>query len=175
MTAEQLFARAGEGRSELIWGEMVKHMPVGRIHARLVTRLLGWIAAFVEKFNLGDVGPEWGVTLARNPDLVYAPDITFVSAPRLVAENAGFFEGGPDLAVEVLSPDERPGDIREKVKNYLEHGTQMVWVVDPRTATVTIHRAGTTPRSYSAQQEVSGEEILPGFSFRVDDLFASII
>ena len=55
----------------------------------------------------------------------------------------GFFPGAPDLAVEVLSPDDRAGEVLEKVRDWLAAGTRSVWVVDPRTRTVTVHRGPT--------------------------------
>ena len=172
MTAEQLLEIAGRGRSELVRGELVKMCAVGRPHSRIVLRLGRWMGAFVEERRLGEVGTEGGFTLSRDPDTVRAPDIHFVSAARLgPPDEQGFFEGAPDLVVEVLSPEDRASEVQEKVREYLAAGARLVLVVDPRNETVTAHHPSGAAQVYSGQQEVSGEDVLPGFSFRPADLF----
>ena len=84
----------------------------------------------------------------------------------------GFVPRPPDLAVEVLSPDDRPGYVREKVAEWLEAGTLVVWVVDPRTRTVTIHEAGERAVVFGESEVLSGDDLLPGFELPVRDVFA---
>lgn len=171
-TAEQLLARAGNGRAELVRGELVELMPVGLLHSMLVGRLLAWLIFFLDKHKLGTAGTELGVVLARNPDLVLAPDVYFLSRGRISHPiSTRFFEGAPDLAIEVLSPDDRAGKTQEKIREYLQAGTRQVWIVDPDTATVTVHLPGGASQSYSGESEVPGGDVLPGFSFRPSDLF----
>jgi Uma2 family endonuclease len=172
MTAEQLLLRAGDGRAELVRGELVELMPVGLLHFRLVGRLLSWLVVLIDTHKLGMAGTELGVVLARNPDVVRAPDICFLSKGRVPhPTSTRFFEGAPDLAIEVLSPDDRPGKTAEKIREYLEAGTRQVWIVDPDAATVTVHLPGGVSHTYSGDLEVSGGDILPGFLFRPADLF----
>ena len=172
MTAEQLLARAGNGRAELVYGELVELMPVGFLHSKLVVRILLWISAFLETHPLGTVGTELGMVLARDPDLVYAPDVCFIAKAREpAADSRRFFEGAPDLAIEVLSPDDRPGRRNAKIQAYLAAGTRLVWVVDPDNSTVTVHRPSAPAQVYSGQDEVTGEDVLAGFSFQVERLF----
>ncbi len=172
MTAEQLLSHAGKGRTELVRGELVEMSPVGRKHSRLVVRLLSWMTPFVADRNLGEVGTEGGFILRRNPDTVRAPDVHFVLSSRLAAAaEDGFLEGAPDLAVEVLSPDDRAGDVQEKIREYLGAGAGLVFVVDPATQTVSVHHPSGDAHTYSGQDQVSSEDVLPGFSFRPADLF----
>jgi len=172
VTAEQLLARAGDGRAELVRGELVELPPVGLLHALLVGRLLMWLSLFLDKHKLGLAGTELGVVLARDPDHVVAPDIFFLSSARVFQPTSRrFFEGAPDLAVEVLSPDDRAGKTQEKIRDYLRAGTRQVWIVDPDTATVTVHLPGGASQSYAGESEVSGGDVLPGFSFRPSDWF----
>ena len=104
MTAEQLLGIAGSRRCELVRGELVEMSPVGKTHSWIVALLLSWMVSFVREHKLGRVGTELGFILARNPDVVRAPDICFVSAQRWKGTDPhGFFEGAPDLAVEVVS------------------------------------------------------------------------
>ena len=75
---------------------------------------------------------EAGYVLARNPDTVRGPDLSFIARERLVGfDDSRFFEGAPDLAVEILSPSNRPGEVRAKAPEYLAAGARLVWVVDP--------------------------------------------
>ncbi len=171
-TAEQLLERAGNGRAELVHGELVESMPVGLLHALLVGRLLLWLGSFLEKRRLGIVGTELGVVLARDPDHVLAPDVFFLSRARAPHPTSSrFFDGAPDLAIEVLSPDDRAGRTQEKIRDYLAAGARQVWIVDPDTATVTVHLPGGASQSYAGNSEVSGGDVLPGLSFLPQDLF----
>jgi Uma2 family endonuclease len=172
MTAEQLLERSGNGRAELVRGELVELMPVKILHGKLVARLLAWLVVFLESHPLGSAMTEVGVVLARNPDLVYAPDILFLSREReRAADSEKFFEGAPDLAVEVLSPDDRAGKIQEKIRDYLAYGARLVWIVDPESRTVTAYHPSGEAHLYSGQDTVTGEDVLPGFSFTPARLF----
>jgi Uma2 family endonuclease len=172
MTAEQLLARAGEGRAELVYGELVELLPRGFLDSTLVGRLLYRIMVFLETHPLGTAGTELGMVLARDPDLVYTPDVFFIAKDREpAATSRRFFEGAPDLAIEVLSPDDRPGKRNAKIRAYSAGGTRLVWVVDPDDCTVTVHRPSAPAQVYSGRDEVTGEDVLPGFSFRVERLF----
>ena len=99
--------------------------------------------------------------------------MAFVSKDRLKALGftPGFFPGAPDLAVEILSPSERAATIGAKVADYLTAGTRLVWVVDPDARRVSVHRSPLSVRVVSRDEELSGEEVLPGFSVKVSDLF----
>ena len=167
MTAEQLLDISSEGRSELVRGELVKMSPVGRVHGRLVVRLLSWLGSFVAEREAGEVFTEVGFILSRDPDTVRAPDVSFMSTARLGApDDDGFYEGAPDLAIEVLSPDDRPGKVQEKIREYLAAGTRQVWIVDADDRTITVYLPSGASRSYSGMEEVSGSDLLRGFSFR---------
>jgi len=147
-------------------------MPVGKVHVFLVTRLLLWLGNFLEKSRLGFAGPELGVVLSRDPDTVLGPDIAFIAKSRMTDPSSPkYFEGAPDLAVEVLSPRDLASEVQEKTHQYLKAGTRQVWIVDPKTETVTVHLPGGSSQSYSADSVVDGGDVLPGFSFRPADLF----
>jgi Uma2 family endonuclease len=172
MTVEQLLTLAGDGRSELVRGEFVKLPPRGVLQAFVLSRLLSRLAPFLEQPKIGRIGISLGVVLSRDPDTVRAPDISFLSKARLShPPSTKFFEGAPDLAIEVLSPDDRSSKTQEKVREYLAAGARQVWIVDPQTETVTVHLPGGASQSYAGDSEVSGGDVLPGFSFRPADLF----
>ena len=113
---------------------------------------------------------ETGFVLAREPDTVRAPDVAFLRPGRAVGD--AYIDGAPDLAVEVVSPGDRPGYVRERVAEWLEAGTEVVWVVDPRTQTVAVHVAVQPTRVLGAMDTLRGDPVLPGFELPLARLFA---
>jgi Uma2 family endonuclease len=148
--------------------------PAGFEHGRIVGRISGRLASFVERHNLGVItGAETGFQIEHDPDTVRAPDVAFVRADRVpAAPLPGFFQGAPDLAVEVLSPGDRASDLLAKVEDWLRAGCQAVWVVDPSRQTVSVYRAGESITVYRAPDTLRGGKILPRFSMRLSGLFA---
>jgi Uma2 family endonuclease len=69
----------------------------------------------------------------------------------------------PDLAVEVLSPDDRPGEVLEKVADWLKAGCRLVWVVDPERRLARIYRADGSETHITHEGSLDGEDVLPGF------------
>ena len=174
MTAEQLLQSPGLGRCELIQGELVMMSPSGFEHGRVVMRIAGPLTDFVEERALGVVtGAETGFVIARDPDTVRAPDVGFVRAGRVPKEPMrGFFPGAPDLAVEVLSPDDRAGEVLQKVQDWLGAGCGAVWVVDPEKHTVSIHSKTAPVVVLGPDDELSGGEALASFRLAVAHIFA---
>lgn len=176
MTAEALFNLPDDGwRYELVKGELRRMPPAGMQHGRIASRLDQRLAAYVETHNLGAVfTAEAGYRLAQSPDIVRAPDVSFITRERIPAEGvpSGYWPGAPDLAVEIVSPNDRFDDVIEKVAEYLASGARLVWVVHPRTQTVMIYRASGEGQLLRSHEELSGEGVIPGFSCPVASLFA---
>ena len=148
-------------------------IPPGYEHGRVAYELGFRIGEFVRGRQLGTiVAAETGFLLARDPDTVRAPDIGFVRANRAKDPGRGYYPGAPDLAVEVLSPDDRPGYVRDKIAEWLEAGTRAVWVVDPTARTVMVHAASAEPRRFEETDTLFGGDVLPGFELGVRELFA---
>ncbi len=175
MTAEGLFSLPDDGwRYELIRGELRRMPPAGMRHGQIASRLNQHLAAYVETHNLGVVfTAEAGFRLTQHPDTVRASDVAFIARGRIPAEGVptGYWPGAPDLAVEVVSPSDRFDDVIEKVVEYLAAGTRLVWVIQPRTHTVTVYRASGEVRLLRGHEELSGEDVLPGFTCPVSALF----
>jgi Uma2 family endonuclease len=172
-TAEQLLRAADLGPCELVGGELIMMSPAGFRHGRVANRLSVRLGRFVEGNSLGVVTTaEAGFRIGRSPDTVRVPDIAFVRADRVPpTEPAGFFEGPPDLAVEVVSPNDRASEVLAKAQDWLDAGCGMVWVVDPQTATVSVYRNRSEVVILRGSESLAGGDILPGFTLPVGDIF----
>ena len=174
-TAEQLLRAPGLGRCELVRGELIRLPLDGFDHGRVAMNIVARLCDFVEEDSLGVVtGARTGFQIARDPDTVRAPDVGFVLSERVPAEPVmGYFQGAPDLAVEVLSPDDRAGEVLAKVRDWLQSGCRRVWVVDPRTRTVSIYRSPSEIVVLSESDTLTDEELLPGFALPVGEIFTA--
>jgi Uma2 family endonuclease len=176
-TADELLRHASElGRCELVRGELTMMSPSGFDHSAVVAAITELLRAHVRKRRLGIVaGAEGGYYLERNPDTVRAPDVSFVASSRVPrGKRPGFFDGAPDLAIEVLSPSDTTAEVAEKTRTWLAAGCRAVWTVDPEARTVAIHRPGTPVITLSSQGTVNGEDLIPGFRVSVSDFFVDL-
>ncbi len=173
ITAEELLKMGDIGRCELIYGELVMMSPAGFSHGEIALRIGRLLGNFVEEHDLGVVlAAETGFIVERDPDLVRAPDASFVRKDRVpkTAWNK-YFPGVPDLAVEVVSPDDTKREIAEKVNMWLAHGTISCWVADPASMTIMIHRAVEKPLRFSTRDKITREPALPGLVIPVSRIF----
>jgi Uma2 family endonuclease len=174
MTADVLYEIPDDGfRYELVEGFLVSEPLPGTVHGFVSIQLGQLIASHAKAHRLGIAVAGAGFLLARDPDTVRGPDVAFISRERLdpVGFTVRFFPGAPDLAIEVLSPSNRPGEIHGKVADYLAAGARLVWVVDPQRRRVTVYRSLLAPRTLGEEDALDGEDVLPGFSVRAGDLF----
>jgi Uma2 family endonuclease len=129
---------------------------------------------YVRAHGLGRVfAEETGFLLATQPDTVRAPDVAFVRRERALAvgRRPTYWPGAPDLAIEVVSPTDRPGEVAEKVATWLRYGTLMVVVVDPRRRTATIQRPDRPVRVLAADDTLDGDNVVPGWRLPLRGLF----
>jgi Uma2 family endonuclease len=177
VTAEQLLHMPSDGyRYELVAGELHKMTPAGWKHGGIAGGLHGLMASHARQNQLGMIfSAETGFLLSRDPDTVRAPDIAFIRKDHLPAElpEDAFWPGPPDLAVEVVSPGDTFREVDEKVQAWLEAGAMMVWVVNPQWRSVSVYRAGPAIRTLTEKDELTGEDVLPGFRCRVGEIFAN--
>lgn len=171
---DDLLAMTAGDCYELINGTLVKR-EMGSLSSWVGGKLLRLIGSFGEDHNLGwafpaDAGYQ---CFADDPDKVRKPDVSFVLRGRLPNEQVpeGWIRIPPDLAVEVLSPNDLATVIDVKVKEYLDAGVRIVWVVNPETRTVIVHRADGSVSKLLENGELSGEDVLPGFECRVAEIF----
>ena len=157
--------------AELVRGVLVVREPPGLRHGRIAIELGAALSAHVRANGLGRVYVESGFKLAANPDTVRGPDLSFIGQARLPEpEPVGFPELAPDLGVEILSPDDRPGEILGKVAEYLSAGTRLVWVIDPERRLARVYRADGTEEIVTADKALHGEDVVPAFACALVDI-----
>ena len=167
VTADELLHRSiPDKRVELVRGVMIVREPAGYRHGRIAMAIGSLLWSHVERTGVGQVvTAETGFKLTTNPDTVRAADAAFISRERLPdAQTRGFPALGPDLVVEVLSPDDRPGETLAKAGDWLEGGTRLIWVIDPERRAARVYRADGTESHLSEDETLDGEDVLPGFA-----------
>jgi len=176
MTAEQLLEVNISGKQvELVRGRLVVKEPPGYRHGDVTARLAFELMQYVRAQDLGQVVVgDPGFTLEKNPDTVRGPDIAFVQRARVPDPlPTAFAEFAPDLVAEVLSPNDRPGEILAKVGDWLDAGTRLVWVIDPERRVARVYRADGTEALLEETDALRGEDVLPGFTCAVAAILGS--
>src|SRR5256886_2714195 len=165
MTAEQLLQTTiPDKRVELVRGVLVVREPAGYRHGRVSMNPAFLLSKHVEGTEAGQVvSGDTGFKLASDPDTVRAPDVAFIGRERLPdPQTRGFPALGPDLVVEVLSPDNRPGETLAKVGDWLEGGARLVWVIDPERRVARVYRKDWTERHPADVRMLEGDRQLHG-------------
>jgi Uma2 family endonuclease len=138
--------------------------------SKLAARLLMLMGRYFLQNDIGHVtAPDGGYTVGKDR---YIPDIGFISykkQPKLVWKD-GYITDAPDLAVEILSPSNRPEEIRVKVANYLAAGCN-VWVFDGEKKRIEVYVPGQPVRILGADDTLDGGAVLPGFTLAVREIF----
>ena len=166
----------GKTGVELVRGIPVKMAPTGETHGIISIWLGHLIMAHVDVHDLGQVyGAETGFRLALDTPIVRAPDVAFVAKThenRPTSEK--FIEGAPNLAVEVVSPNDSASDIQDKVLEFLQAGTSLVWVIYPRSRTIAVYSPEADARILDSDDTLDGGDALLGFSVPVSDVFKKL-
>lgn len=174
LTIEEFAALPDDGwRYELVRGEL-RRMPAGGVlHGGIGLRLGRRLGEYVDRRRLGLAVIETGFVFEAEPPTLTVPDVAFIRAERLPPpeELPLFSRVVPDLAVEVVSPNDEPGEVADKVAFYLAHGVPLVWVVYPSPRQVAVHRPGRPSRPLGVGEALDGEEVVPGFRLPVADIF----
>lgn len=159
---------------ELDNGRLIIMPPPGDIHGAVEANFAAELKIQGERKGLGKArSGDVGVVLWRDPDRVVGADAAFVANSSLPIRRApeGYLETIPDLVVEVRSKNDTQPEIDAKVTDYLTAGVRVVWVADPERQTVTAYRSGQQPQVFSAADELTVDDVIPGFRVSVDSLF----
>jgi Uma2 family endonuclease len=158
-------------RYELVRGRLIRMSPVAPRHGNATVILASLLWQHVSANSLGQVWTEVGFRLGSDPDTVRAPDVAFVRSARLPAKHArGFYRGAPDLAIEVLSPDDTPADVRAKVADYAGAGTPVVVIIDPEARRAIVHRAAAAPITLTSDGTIDLDDVVTGFTLHLRDV-----
>lgn len=177
MTADEFFLlpkpRNGV-RQELVKGEVIEMPPPGFEHGRVMLNLGYLVKHFLKQHPIGTAVAETGVQTERNEeDTVRGPDLSYYSNERfpLGKRVVKYHDLPPDLCVEILSPSNTRKELREKIEEYFEVGVRMVWVVDPEDRSALVLTEPDKGQTLYGSAELSGGEVLPGFTCKVAELF----
>jgi len=173
VTGEELYRRPDLGPCELVDGRIVPRSPTGDLHGVIEAILAAALLAYARETGRGKVrSGEVGIYVRRGPDTVRAADVLFISNERWARRSSeGYLDVAPELVVEILSPDDRWSDVTAKLADYFTAGVEVVWVVDPSLRKVFAYRSLTDVRQFEDDRLVE-EDVLPGFSLSLADLFA---
>ena len=175
LTAEDLWKQTDDGyRYELVKGVIHRMPPAGFEHGIRTAEIGSLLNVYVKKHKLGYVcGAETGFKITQNPDTVRAPDAAFVRQSSIEEKGIpkDYWEGAPDLAVEVISPSDTYTQVAEKVDEWLNAGCAMVWVINPRRETVEVYRSPEDITVLRGDDILDGGDVIEGFQCSVKDLF----
>ena len=173
-TDEAFMALPKDGhRYELVSGELIDMGNSGMEHGGIGSFLGGLLAIYVRQHKLGFVCDS-STAFTLKTGNKRSPDVSFVSKERLKGLKRpprGFFQGSPDLAVEILSPSNTVEEIHTKIVEYFENGTCLIWVIHPDEKYVLVYHAPEPDRLLRPQDSLEGGAIIPGFSMSVAELF----
>ena len=173
VTAEEFQLLSVTTDFELVRGEVIETMPPGGCHGSIAVAVAMFLRLWTQHSNGGYVGVEAGYVLARNPDTVHGPDVSYVRVDRIPVSGGpeGFWTIYPNVGVEIVSPSETADEVREKIRDFLMAGTPIVWTVYPRTREVVVHTADGLARTYGNEDVLAFPDVLPGCSCTVAELF----
>jgi Uma2 family endonuclease len=160
--------------SELVRGVVREMTPAGGAHGVVAAAIFRALDRFVEDNHLGMCfSHNTGFALPGVENTVRSPDAAFVRLDRLPVDgsDSGWITVAPDLVVEIISPNETPSQLKEKLRDYRATGTTLIWAIDPMTRTVVIHSSHAPDRVVSSDATLDGESVLPGFELPVRRLF----
>lgn len=177
MTVEEFLSLPEDGvRRSLIRGVVreegmtIRNRFHSEVMAELAFRLRLWLESQPKPRGAvltGEAGLRLAADVLVGVDVVYVPHELLASQPA----SATIIEGVPPLIVEILSPSDTNESLHDKIDAYLRAGVSLVWIIDPRDHTVTIYRPGHRPSMVNADEQLTAEAVLPGFSVAVADLF----
>jgi Uma2 family endonuclease len=175
ITIEEFETLPLEGRWELIDGEPVEMTPSADESSSVGATIITLLGSFVRPRGLGRLyGADGGFVLFPDRPMVRVPDAAFVRAERMPEGQArkSFPRLAPDLVVEVLSPSDRASEVVAKLEVYQEAGVPLIWLVDPEKTTITVIASGKSTKVLQAGDTLDGDDVLPGFSVLVAEIFA---
>jgi len=177
-TDEEFMSLPDDGHHyEIINGELIDMGNSGALHGYVCSTLMILLGGYVRQQKLGAMLDSSTAFKMKNGNK-RSPDIAFFAKERLqgiAVLPSGYLEGAPDLAVEVLSPGNTVEEIDDKLTEYFENGSRLVWVINPTQHYVLVYRSAQEPdRLLKEKDSLDGEEVIPGFTLAIADLFQKL-
>jgi Uma2 family endonuclease len=174
ITLEEYFERFDKDHpAELVDGQMVPLEPgMSRRGAFTAGKIVTFLSLHVDEHGGGFVlvGEHFVLELAQDRERIRIPDVAFVRADRVEFDGKPT-RGAPDLAIEVISPSDKIGELTKKTRDYFAAGARLVWVIVPEARTAMVHRPDGTGTILSETDVLEGEDVLPGLAIRIRELF----
>ncbi|MBF2000670.1 MAG: Uma2 family endonuclease [Synechococcales cyanobacterium C42_A2020_086] len=174
-TDEEFMALSNdEHRYELVNGELIDMGNSGMEHGYVACILSAVLTTFVQQNKLGAVCDSSTAFTLKSGNR-RSPDVSFVARERLKGLKRpprGFFQGSPDLVVEILSPNNTIEEIHEKIVEYFQNETRLVWVIHPDEKYVLVYHTSEPDCFLRSDDLLEGEAVVPGFAMPIADLFA---
>ncbi len=151
--------------AEWIEGEVRILSPVNDPHVQIFIFLVSLLQHFAEHHDLGEIRTEPFTVNLSQLNVVYSPDIFFVARSRLHLLQPTYFDGAPDLVVEIVSPESRRRDRVEKFENYEKAGVREYWLIEPERQTVDFYELNEHGifELLPSEDGVWRSKVLPGF------------
>ena len=159
---------------ELIQGVLYRMPPTGDEHGYVTGNFFGWLFQHVKTNQLGELfAAETGYVVHTNPDSVIAPECSYIAKDRWSTSQitGKYLRTAPDLVAEIVSPNDRPREVQEKVERWLQFGVRAVVVIDPKSQTVTVHQSLDHKTIYELDNTIDLNFVVPGFSLPMRQLF----
>ncbi len=172
LTADEFEALYMDEPYELIEGKLIEVSPTAASRGSITSRVTTQLRLFVDAHRLGEVyGAETGFMLS--PITVRAPDAAFIGNAKLalIKDADRFLPFAPDLAVAVVSPNDRATQIQKKIELFLTAGTPLIWIVYADMPRVIVYRPDQAPKTVLYGDVLDGDDVLPGLHIAVADLF----
>lgn len=174
ITPEQFAALTDRKNFELVEGRLVARR-MGNKASWVAFRLAMRLHDFVKQHKLGWVFcGDTGFRLdPGRPNTVRKPDVSFVRMGRLPGEEPSdaYDQLAPDLAIESVSPNDTVRELEEKLEEYIDSGVRLIWVIHPELQSIKVYRPDGSITQLKSSEELSGEEVVPGFACKIADLF----
>jgi Uma2 family endonuclease len=159
--------------NEFVCGEVIQKPMPTRAHSFIQIYLGALLLQFLARTKLGRAGTEWRCIFGPpGHSRALVPDITYVAREHLTTD--AHHRAAPDIAIEIMSPDQSAVRFADKVQFYLLYGVRLVWAIDPESQTITVFAPGREARTLATGDTLDGEDVLPGFTVAVDDIFAQL-
>ncbi|MCI0685541.1 MAG: Uma2 family endonuclease [Gemmataceae bacterium] len=173
-TIEDLLAMPDHKNFELVDGQLVE-VNVSNLSSFVATKICTRLDLHCTAHQLGAVfgADAYYECFPARPRHARKPDASFIRKERLPVDwlEQGYFRIAPDLAVEVVSPGDLAYEVDKRIAEYLEADVQLVWQINPEERLVFVHRGDRPILKLKENDSLDGEDVVPGFSCRIGDLF----